>query len=119
MIAHGDWTVKHIRFDRLRPTVVYDWDSLYTDFEPIYAGGSAATFTYTEHLPVKRWPSAEEAGAFLDEYELARGDPFTTAERRAARAAAVYGRAYSTRCVHALGGDASSMDLDEFAEAFL
>jgi hypothetical protein len=26
VIGHGDWTVKHFRFDGLDPTVVYDWD---------------------------------------------------------------------------------------------
>jgi hypothetical protein len=118
VIGHGDWTVKHIRFDGLRPTAVYDWDSLSTDFEAVYAGGSAATFTFTDHLPVKLWPSADEAQAFLDDYERARG-PFTREERRAAGAAAVYGRAYSTRCVHALGRDAGTMELDAFAAAFL
>jgi hypothetical protein len=119
VVGHGDWTVKHFRFDGLRPTVIYDWDSLYTDFEPLHVGGSAATFTYTEHLPVSLWPSVDEAAAFLDDYEAARGRPFTPAERLAAGAAAVYGRAYSTRCVHALGGDAHAMGLGEFARAFL
>jgi hypothetical protein len=68
---------------------------------------------------VKLWPTADEAGAFLDDYEGARGTPFTVEERRAAGAAAVYGRAYSTRCVHALGHDAHAMELEEFAHAFL
>jgi hypothetical protein len=119
VIGHADWTVKHIRFDGLRPTVVYDWDSLSADYEPVHAGNSAATFTYTEELPVQLWPSADEAGAFLDDYAQARGAPFAAAERRVAGAAAVYGRAYSTRCVHALGGDARAMALEEFAVAFL
>jgi hypothetical protein len=52
VIGHGDWTVKHFRFEGLRPTVIYDWDSLNTDFETVFVGNSAATFTYTEHLPV-------------------------------------------------------------------
>jgi hypothetical protein len=81
-------------------------------------GEAAATFTYTEHLPVSLWPSPEEANAFIDDYVEARGLPFTPDERRAVNAAAVYARAYSTRCVHALG-DASHMQLELFAEAFL
>jgi hypothetical protein len=119
VIGHGDWTVKHFRFDGLRPTVVYDWDSLNTDFETVFVGNSAATFTYTEHLPVSVWPTVEEAGAFFDQYEQARGEPFAPEERTAARAAAVYSRAYAARCGHAVGKDATRMQLREYAEAFL
>jgi hypothetical protein len=119
VIGHGDWTVKHFRFDGLRPTVIYDWDSLNTDFETVFVGNSAATFTYTEHLPVSLWPTVEEAQAFLEDYEAARDGPFEPEERAAAGAAAVYSRAYSTRCGHAVGGDATQMQLREYAQAFL
>jgi hypothetical protein len=119
VIGHGDWTVKHFRFDGLRPAVVYDWDSLGTDYETTYVGVAAASFTYTEHLSVEVWPSVEEARTFLDEYEWARGRPFTREERHAAQAAAVYALAYSARCTHAVGKDATDMALDEYAAAFL
>lgn len=119
VIGHGDWTVKHFRFDELRPTVIYDWDSLYTDFETVFVGGAAATFTYTDHLPVSVWPTVEEAEAFLDDYAKARARPFAPEEQRAVRATAVYSRAYSTRCTHAVGKDAAAMNLREYAEAFL
>src|SRR5262249_34715297 len=66
-LGHGDWTVKHFRFDGLRPTVVYDWDSIGTDYEAVFVGNAAASFTYTEALPVRLWPSAEEARAFADD----------------------------------------------------
>lgn len=119
VIGHGDWTVKHFRFDGLCPTVIYDWDSINTDFETVFVGNSAATFTYTEHLPVSLWPTVEEAKAFFDDYERARAEPFTPEERAAARAAAVYSRAYSARCTHAVGKDATRMHLRDFAEALL
>jgi hypothetical protein len=119
VIGHGDWTVKHFRFDGLRPTVIYDWDSLNTDFETVFVGGSAATFTYTEHLPVPVWPTVEEAQAFFQDYVERRGEPFTQEERIAACAAAVYSRAYSARCTHAVGKDATRMQLREYAHAFL
>lgn len=120
VIGHHDWTVKHVRFDGLRPTVVYDWDSLSANLEPCFAGDAAATFTYTEHLPVELWPTVEEAQDFIDDYERARGRQFTPAERGTARAAAVYTRAYSTRCVHARdGADARSLRLDEYARELL
>jgi hypothetical protein len=119
VIGHGDWSVMHFRFDGLRPTVIYDWDSLNTDHETTFVGFAAATFTYTEHLAVELWPRVDEARAFLDDYERARGTPFAEAEHRAARAATVYSRAYSTRCIHALGNDAGAMRLSEYASAFL
>jgi hypothetical protein len=119
VIGHHDWTVKHVRFDGLEARVVYDWDSLGADLEPCFAGAAAATFTYTEHRPVEIWPSVEEARAFIEDYERARGRPFTAGERVTAGAAAVYTRAYSTRCVHAFGGDARSLRLDEYARELL
>jgi hypothetical protein len=119
VIGHGDWTVKHFRFDGLRPTVVYDWDSLGTDFESIFVGNTAASFTYTEHLPVAVWPSVLEASLFFQDYEAARGQELSPEERRAAQAAAVYSRAYSVRCTHAVGKDAAEIDLQEYADAFL
>ena len=119
VIGHHDWVVKHFRFDnRLRPMVIYDWDSLSTDLETSFVGEAASTFTYTEHLPVSLWPTPQEASAFVEDYIAAHGSPFTPDQRRAVNAAAVYSRAYSTRCVHALG-DASHMQLHDYAEAFL
>jgi hypothetical protein len=117
--GHGDWTVKHFRFAGFRPTVIYDWDSLNTDYETIVVGNSAVSFTYTEHLPVEVWPSAIEARAFLADYEQEREKPFTAEERCAAGAAAVYSRAYSARCTHAVGKNARTMQLEEYVDCFL
>jgi len=119
VIGHDDWSVKHFRFDGLRPTVIYDWDSLTVEPEAVLVGQAAATFTYTEHLPVELWPSVAEATAFLDDYEAARGLPFSTGERRAAGASAVWSRAYSSRCVHALGRDTSTMRLQDYVAELL
>jgi hypothetical protein len=122
VVGHTDWSAKHLRFDQeLRVTVVYDWDSVTTGLEPLLVGNAAGSFTYTEELPheVFLWPSAEEAIAFMDEYELERGAPFTPDERRSAHGACVYLRAYAARCGHAFSGDARSSGLERFAEALL
>jgi Phosphotransferase enzyme family len=120
VIGHGDWSVKHFRFDGARPTVIYDWDSLGTDYETVLVGSAAASFTYTEHSgPVDVWPTLDEALGFLEDYRQARGRPLTPEEERATGAAAVYSRAYSTRCTHAVGKDAPRLQLREFAAAFL
>ena len=119
IVGHTDWSAKHLRFDDdLEPTALYDWDSVTTGREPTLVGTAAGSFTYTEELdrPVARWPSAEESIAFVDDYEDARGAPFSQHERRAAFAAAVYLRAYAARCHHAYGGDARDTGLERFAE---
>jgi len=82
-------------------------------------GGAAATFTYTEAIPVELLPGVAETRAFIDEYELERGTPLATEERRAAEAAAVYWRAYAARCGHAVGNDVRSGELRAFAGSFL
>ena len=119
VIAHADWSVKHIRWDGLEPIVVYDWDSLNTDREARFVGSAAATFTYTEAFPVARWASADEAAAFIDEYERARGEALTADERRVAEASAVYSRAYAARCGHAVGAGPGRGALDDYVERFV
>jgi hypothetical protein len=119
VVGHGDWSVKHCRFDGLRPTVVYDWDSLSADRETLLVGVAAASFTYTEHLDVDVRPSVDESRAFIAEYEQARGTPFTDEERRACGASVVYSEAYGARCGHAVGATDLEPHLREFAAAFL
>ncbi len=119
MIGHGDWSVKHFRFDGLRPTVIYDWDSLNTDREPVFAGIAAGTFTYTEAIPVALWPTADEAAAFIAAYEAARGEPFGGEERAVAEAWATFVRAYSARCEHAVGGEVDEQSLEDYVAAFV
>jgi hypothetical protein len=118
VVGHTDWAAKHLRFDHdLQPTALYDWDSVTTGSEAMFAGSAAASFTYTEELGdhVERWPTAEEALAFVADYEEARGSAFSDEERAAVHASCVYLRAYAARCGHALGADVSS--LLPFAEA--
>ena len=100
VVGHTDWAVKHLRFDeQLRPTAIYDWDSLDTQPETTLVGGAAATFVYTEEVDVASlWPSIPEVRAFVDEYEEERGTPFSEAQRRAVFGAAVYVAAYVARC---------------------
>jgi hypothetical protein len=122
VVGHTDWSAKHIRFDAaLRPTAIYDWDSVTVDREPSHVGTAAGSFTYTEELEhdVVLWPSTEESIAFIDEYEQARGTQFDEEERRAAQAACVYLRAYAARCGHAFGIDVRSTGLEELAAALL
>jgi hypothetical protein len=119
VIAHADWSVKHFRFEGARPSVVYDWDSLVLDREPNVLGSAAATFTYTELLPVELLPTADETLAFIDEYEAVRGSRLSHDERRATHGAAVYSRAYGTRCGHAVGAVVDRRAVEAYAEALV
>lgn len=103
VVGHFDWSTKHFRYlpdERVR--IVYDWDSLALEKEPIIVGHAASYFTYTEFFDVARLPSHEESQSFITEYEVARGRPFTSNERATLDAAMIYGLAYGARCEHAL-----------------
>jgi hypothetical protein len=102
VIGHSDWGVKHFRFIGKKIHVIYDWDSLVFEKEPIIVGHAAWYYTYTEYFGGSRLPTDEESRAFIKEYETARGTPFTYQEHQTLQAAKVYGLAYSARCEHAL-----------------
>lgn len=115
VVAHDDWSVKHFLFRDDDVTVVYDWDSLAVDCEPVLVGEAARGFTFTWRIPVRLAPSLDESRAFVSEYEAARGRPFTGAERETLGAAAAYALAYTARCEHCLAGEAPGNALDALA----
>ena len=121
VVGHLDWAAKHVRFDEsLRPTALYDWDSVTVALEPDVVGTAAASFTYTEELPVaSKWPDVDETLAFVAEYEEARGIAFDETERRAVHGAAVYLAAYGARCGWAYARSADRQALEQLAEALL
>jgi hypothetical protein len=108
VIGHADWGVKHFRFVGKKVRVIYDWDSLAFEKEPIIVGHASWYFTYTEYFGVSRLPTGEETRAFISEYESARGKPFTNQEHHTLQAAKIYGLAYSARCEHALDPNETS-----------
>ncbi len=116
VVGHADWSAKHFRFEEGEVRVIYDWDSLRLDRETVLVGHTAAHFPYTEYFDVPRRASPEEARLFVEEYEAARGVPFSEQDRVAVSAAATYGLAYTARCEHAL--DPEGEDLEgSFREA--
>jgi hypothetical protein len=102
VLGHIDWGVKHFRYVGNKVRIIYDWDSLSLEKEPIIVGHAAGFFTYTEHFGGSRGPTDEEASSFVAEYEAARGLPFSTAERATMQAAKLYGLAYGARLEHSL-----------------
>jgi hypothetical protein len=106
VIGHNDWSAKHFRFAGSAVRVIYDWDSVRVEPEPVLAGRAAKNFTMTYGTPwegrVPMAPTLDELRAFIADYEATRGAPFTAAERRTAYAAAAYSMAYTSRCGHAI-----------------
>ena len=102
VLGHTDWGIKHFRYVGKKIRVIYDWDSLVFEKEPIIVGHASWYFTYTEFFGGSRLPTGEETRAFIAEYEVARGKPCTYQEHQTLQAAKVYGLAYSARCEHAL-----------------
>lgn len=99
--GHADWTVKHFRFRGGRVHIIYDWDSLRLQPEPMLVAGAAVHFPYTDAFAVPRVASLDELHAFVDEYDAERPAAFTLEEKRAIWAHAVYALAYTARCEHA------------------
>jgi hypothetical protein len=87
---HLDWGVKNIRFRDDSVCVVYDSDSLHLASEAECVGRAAAQFTAQWDIPALLTPLPNEAKAFVDEYQAARGRKFSRAERAVAAAAARY-----------------------------
>jgi len=98
VVGHDDWSVKHFRFRGDAVRVVYDWDSVLMNDEPVVVGEAARGFTMTWYLDVPVIPTISEARAFVTEYEEARGRPFDREQRRRLGGAAAYALAYTARC---------------------
>ncbi|MBW4654587.1 MAG: phosphotransferase [Kaiparowitsia implicata GSE-PSE-MK54-09C] len=103
MPAHLDWGVKNCRFHQNRVCVVYDWDSLCVASEAEMVGYAATQFTAQWDFQAPLTPSLAEARAFVLEYEIARGRPFSYDERIFMAASADYALAQAARIEFAYG----------------
>jgi hypothetical protein len=112
VLGHGDWRAEHVHFEGNEPVAAYDWDSLCKEPEPALVGCAAhafcANWSRTGH---RQAPSLDEARAFVDDYESARGQRFDADERRLCAACFAYSVAYTARCGHAIGEDHGFQDL--------
>jgi hypothetical protein len=117
VIGHTDWSVKHFRFVDGMVRVIYDWDSLALEKEPVIVGDAARGFTMTWHLVVQLAPTLDELWAFVDEYEAARGAAFTAPERATIAAAAAYALAYTARCENCFNPGETNYPSGSFREA--
>lgn len=112
IVGHGDWTAHNLGYDAGgRIVAVYDFDDLARDHEPLFVGFAAITYLSSGLSEAPPGASPQEASAFVDAYELARGHPFSEPERRALGAAALYLVAYLARSEHALDPGSRFPDL--------
>ncbi len=108
VLGHADWSVKHLRYVDERVRIIYDWDSLVLEKEPVIVGHASVNFTYTEFFEGPRFPTDKESQAFIAAYEEARGTPFTPGEQQTLQAAQIGSLAYGARCEHALNPNETS-----------
>jgi Phosphotransferase enzyme family len=101
VVGHFDWRVENLGFDQDRIVAIYDWDSLAIAVEAVVVGNAAAQFSadWTSADP-DPLPSLPEMTAFVNDYENARDQPFSPAERELLDAANLFACAYGARCQH-------------------
>lgn len=102
VVSHTDWSARNVRYDETRLRAVYDWDSVALVDESTAVGQAAVTWRVTAEPGGTEFPAAGEVLRYIGAYEDAAGRRFSAGERRAAKAAAVYLLAYTSRCEHAL-----------------
>ena len=97
--AHSDWRTEHVRLDEDGNLVAsYDWDSVAIRPETQIVGITMHGFTCDWSSPnATHLPTLAEMLGWLDDWQHARGRPFTADEHAAARAWAVYAIAYGAR----------------------
>lgn len=101
VVAHADWRAEHVRVADGTIVASYDWQSLAVGTEPSLLGQIGHAFTADWSAGQKRaTPTLDEFRAFIADYEVARGQPFSRAERDTIDAGWVYATAYSARCEH-------------------
>ena len=110
LVGHLDWSANNLRLAGDQVSVVYDWDSLRLEPEPVVVAAAATHFTYTEHLDVPTLPTQAEAQSFVAHYADSRGAAFSALERTALAAAATYSLAYTARCEQALDPEGKAME---------
>jgi hypothetical protein len=126
VVVHGDWRIENLGVRGGRLVGVYDWDSVHVAAETIAVASAASTFSVDwNQRTVRRFPVVHEIGAFVADYEAARGDKFTPQECGMLAAAMVASLAYGARCEHAdpgrppTGDDSQRGLLTSLGEALL
>jgi Ser/Thr protein kinase RdoA (MazF antagonist) len=103
VLVHGDWRIENANVAGGEVVAIYDWDSVCVEPELYAVATSSVTFCVDWSRPVgEHFPTNAEIRAFIGEYEIARGAPFSDAQRGLLAARIVYGLSYGARCEHAV-----------------
>lgn len=102
VIGHGDFESQNVYWSDGRLSAVHDWDSAVAAPEAAIVGAAAAVFPADG--PAGRAATLVESTTFLEHYERARGNPFTSDEREAAWAAGLWTLAYKCKIEAVEGG---------------
>jgi hypothetical protein len=94
VVGHGDWESQNLRWDGASPWAVHHWDSLVTLPAAAIVGAASGAFASTT---VPTLASLEASDEFLDCYEQAKGQVFTTEEREVAWAASLWPALHNAR----------------------
>jgi hypothetical protein len=92
--GHGDWESQNLRWEGASPWAVHDWDSLVALPAASIVGAASGAFASTT---VPTLASLEASEEFIDCYERARGQVFTTEEREVAWAASLWPALHNAR----------------------
>lgn len=95
IVGHADWYAGNVAVANGELVGTFDWE-LVADTEAVIAGFAASSFASSSSSG-GCLSAPEEALAFLQDYEIARGLPFSRTEQRAASAAAAWIVAFNAR----------------------
>jgi hypothetical protein len=94
VVGHGDWESQNLRWNGASSWAVHDWDSLMALPAAAIVGAASGAFASTT---VPTLASLEASEEFIECYERARGQMFTTDEREVAWAASLWPALHNAR----------------------
>ena len=103
VVGHADWYAGNAAVAADELVATFDWE-LVADTEGVIAGFTAACYAASSTSGAGL-STPEDVAAFLRDYDVARGEPLTGREQRAAAAAAAWILAFNARWELALRTD--------------
>jgi Phosphotransferase enzyme family len=99
LVGHADWWSENLRWNGHQLHVVFDWDSITSQPEPIIAGAAAYMFAATTFEIEGSAPAADvsQSERFLVAYARARGRAWSREKWETAWAASVWVAAYQVQ----------------------
>lgn len=98
VLSHFDWRAEHLAPGDEGAVLLYDWDSLHVELEPVAVGAAAHAFSSDRSgVMIGPAPSRAEVDAFVSAFEATRGASFSRAERWSVELSLAYALACTTR----------------------